>query len=140
MNNFLDKHDDIVLDGVFVISAERKHKEEMLKKLEDEARVKRAIERVAYPRTATPVFTPDGGEYDPTKTVTITSTTEGAEIHYTVNGKIPTKSSPIYKNPIKLTINQRLRAIAFHPEYNDSDCASMARWDENKRKKKVKYE
>lgn len=129
LSDFLNKHPDIVLDGVYVISvAEKKKKDEELRKIE-EALQKKLAERITYPRVATPVFSPDGGEYNSNNAVAITCPTQGAEIRYTVNNETPTEKSPLYKEPINLKMNQRLKAVAFHPEYNDSDCAYMATWD-----------
>ena len=129
LNDFLAKHNDLALDGYYVISAvEQKHKEEVRKKIEA-VRQKKLAERIAYPRVSTPTFTPDGGAYDPENQVSITCPTKDAVIRYTINNETPTESSAIYTKPIKLKMNQRLKAIAFHPEYNDSDCAYMASWD-----------
>lgn len=129
LDDFLAKHQDVVLEGVYVISiAEKQRQEEELRKRE-EARQKKLAERITCPRAATPVFSPDGGEYNADKAVAITCPTEGAEIRYTVNNESPTEESPLYTEPVKLKMNQRLKAIAFHSEYNDSDCAYMATWD-----------
>ena len=129
LSDFLEKREDIILEGVYVVSlVERKRKEDALRKIE-EMRLQKQAERIIYPRAATPVFSPDGGGYDSNKTVTITSSTEGVEIRYTLNNKMPTEKSPLYKETLKLKMKQRLKAVAFHPEYNDSDCAYMATWD-----------
>jgi len=56
-----------------------------------------AIRNAAYhavPTVAVPVFDPDGGDFlSDTLTVTVTCDTEGASIHYSVDGSEPTESS-----------------------------------------------
>jgi hypothetical protein len=47
-------------------------------------------------------------------TVTLTAPLEpGAEIHYTIDGSVPTKSSQLYSKPFALADTTRLRASAF---------------------------
>lgn len=45
-------------------------------------------------RVAQPAFSPGGGTYSAAQTVTLTSLTPGATIHYTTNGATPTTSDP----------------------------------------------
>jgi beta-glucosidase len=52
---------------------------------------------------------------------TITCSTPGAEIYFKLNDSIPTfTKSNLYKNPISITKNQTLRAIAKKPGFNNS--------------------
>lgn len=51
-------------------------------------------------RTAAPTFTPKPGIAAEGTTVTISCATEGAIIHYTTDGTIPTLDSPVYSTPI----------------------------------------
>ncbi|MCW1922267.1 autotransporter-associated beta strand repeat-containing protein [Luteolibacter arcticus] len=53
---------------------------------------------------STPAFSPSGGGFAGTPSVTITSES-GATIHYTVNGSTPTAASPVYAGPIMLPAN-----------------------------------
>lgn len=129
LSDFLDKHSDLVLDGYYVISlVEKKKKEEAIRKAE-EARQKKLAERIAYPRVATPTFSPDGGDYKAGNKVTISCPTEGVEIRYSLDNSIPTEASPLYKEPLSVKMNQKLQAVAFHPEYNDSDVGIMTSWN-----------
>jgi len=49
---------------------------------------------------ATPMFSPAGGAYSSTQTVTLSDSTSGATIYYTTNGTTPTTSSTVYSSPI----------------------------------------
>lgn len=47
--------------------------------------------------------------------VPITCATEGARIHYTLDGSLPTDLSPVYSQPLPLSTSATLRAIAYKP-------------------------
>lgn len=74
--------------------------------------------------TATPAFTPPGGSYSSTQTVTIVDATRDAAIHYTLNGTTPTAASPVYSVPISVTATETIKAIAIAPGYSTSAVAS----------------
>lgn len=131
LKDFLAKHSDLVLDGYYVISVAEKKKKEEVMRLAEEARLKKLAERITYPRAATPIFTPDGGDYKASNKVTITTPTEGAEIRYTLDNSTPTETSPLYKAPLSVKMSQKLKAVAFHPEFNDSDVGIIAPWAGN---------
>jgi hypothetical protein len=59
-----------------------------------------------------PEISPHGGNFDQTPKVTIT-TEPGAEIHYTLDGTVPTKADPVYRQPIQLREPTIVRARAF---------------------------
>jgi hypothetical protein len=59
-----------------------------------------------------PTFSPGAGTYTSAQTVTISSTTPSATIHYTTNGATPTASSAVYNGPITVSSTETLRAIA----------------------------
>jgi hypothetical protein len=61
---------------------------------------------------AAPVFSPGAGKYTGTQSVTITSTTPGAAIYYTVNGAVPTTASALYTGPIAVSANTIIDALA----------------------------
>jgi hypothetical protein len=65
-----------------------------------------------------PIFSPVGGTYSSTQTVTISDATSGATIYYTTNGAIPTTSSAIYSSPITVSASETVKAIATANGYN----------------------
>ncbi len=60
-----------------------------------------------YEKCEEPTFEGNSSE----NTVTITSIYEDAKIYYTLDGRIPTESDSLYKEPIKLDKNCNVRAI-----------------------------
>jgi hypothetical protein len=61
---------------------------------------------------ATPTMTPAPGTFDHSVAVTLASTTPGAVIHYTVDGSVPSATSPTYGTPITVATTTTLNAIA----------------------------
>jgi uncharacterized repeat protein (TIGR03803 family) len=74
--------------------------------------------------TASPTFSPAGGAYTTTQTVSISDTTSDASIYYTTNGSTPTTSSTKYATAIKIISTETLKAIAVAPEHSASTVAS----------------
>ncbi len=73
------------------------------------------------PVTATPVFTPAGGNYTSTQSVTLADSTTGAVIYYTTNGTTPTTSSAVYSGAIPVgSGTTTIQAIAVAPSYSQS--------------------
>jgi YVTN family beta-propeller protein len=62
--------------------------------------------------TATPAFSPVGGTYAQSQTVTITDATLGATIYYTTDNTTPTASSSKYAGPISVSSNETIKALA----------------------------
>ena len=75
------------------------------------------------PVVATPTFTPEAGTYNEPQTVSIACATEGATIHYTLDGSEPTESSPVYSEPISIEETTTIKAIAMKEGYNNSAIA-----------------
>lgn len=65
------------------------------------------------PVLAPPTISPKGGEYQKRAVVTLTHSDPGATIHYTLDGSLPLKDSPVYSQPIRLTDPTTLRARAY---------------------------
>jgi hypothetical protein len=63
----------------------------------------------------TPTFSPAGGSYAAAQTVTITSSTASADIHYTLDESTPTEQSLKYFSPVAVPANSYLKAIAIDP-------------------------
>ncbi|MBR5726321.1 MAG: chitobiase/beta-hexosaminidase C-terminal domain-containing protein, partial [Muribaculaceae bacterium] len=72
------------------------------------------------PIAATPIFSPVAGTYMTAQTVTISCETEGATIHYTTDGSIPTENSSSYNEPITVSATTTIKAMATAPGYANS--------------------
>ena len=76
------------------------------------------------PTAATPTFTPAAGTYNEAQTVSIACSTEGATIHYTIDGTTPSESSPVYSTPLNIEETTTVKAIAMKEGYNNSNVAT----------------
>jgi uncharacterized repeat protein (TIGR03806 family) len=72
------------------------------------------------PVVAPPAISPRGGHFAQPVEVALASIEPGATIYYTTDGSAPTKSDPIYTQPIRLTEPTVVRARAFKPEFTKS--------------------
>ena len=61
---------------------------------------------------ATPTFSPAGGSYTATQSVTISDATPGTTIYYEIGGAIPTTSSSVYGSPLTVSSSEVIQAIA----------------------------
>jgi len=75
---------------------------------------------------ATPTLTPPPGTYTSAQTVTITDSTPGVTIHYTLNQETPTTSSPVYTGPITVSSTEYVLALAAETGYTTSFVAGSA--------------
>ena len=71
------------------------------------------------PRAEKPTATGDTTFFNQVS-VTLSTTTAGATIHYTTNNTDPTTSSPVYTGPITITQTTNLRAIAVAGHFENS--------------------
>jgi trimeric autotransporter adhesin len=78
------------------------------------------------PAAAAPTFSPVGGSYLASQTVTIVDTTVGATIYYTVDGTTPTTSSTKYTAPFKVTTTETVNAVAVAPDFAPSLVGSVS--------------
>lgn len=76
------------------------------------------------PTCATPKFSPVAGTYTSAQNVTISTTTEGAAIHYTLDGTEPTANSATYSAAINVSSTTTIKAIATADGYNNSSVAT----------------
>lgn len=58
-------------------------------------------------------------------TIELGSMTEGAQVHYTIDGSQPCADSPVYSQPLVLTETTTLRAVAYKDGYEDSEEMSV---------------
>jgi len=85
----------------------------------------RAVPATGVKQTAAaPVANPPAGTYAAAQSVTLTSATEGAAIHYTADGSAPTTASALYANPISVSATATIQAIAVKSGMNDSPVMS----------------
>ncbi len=75
-------------------------------------------------KVATPSFSPDGGTYNSAQSVTITCSTDGAAIRYTIDGTEPTEASTAYTSPVTVDHTLTLKAKAFKDLWAPSDVKS----------------
>ena len=78
-----------------------------------------------------PTFTPTNGVFSDSVTVAITSSTPGAEIHYTLDGSTPTADSPLYTGPFSITQSTGVKAIGYQPGVAPSAVASTVYFQTN---------
>src|SRR5438046_2664505 len=71
-----------------------------------------------------PTFSPPGGSFAGSVTVTLSTTTSGASIYYTTDGSTPTTASSAYTGPVPLTTTTTLRAMAAASGMSNSSVTS----------------
>jgi hypothetical protein len=73
------------------------------------------------PQVAAPVFSPGGGTYASAQNVTISSSTSGASIRYTLDGSTPSETAgTLYSGPVNISNTATLKAIAYASGDTDS--------------------
>jgi hypothetical protein len=74
---------------------------------------------------ASPAFAPSAGTYNQPQNVTLTTSTSGASIRYTVDGSAPTSTAgTLYSAPVGVSNPLTLKAIAYKADWADSAVAS----------------
>ena len=76
------------------------------------------------PTVATPTFNPEAGTFNTAQNVTLSCTTQGADIYYTTNGDVPTAESTKYTEAISVTTATTIKAIAVKSGMNNSAVAT----------------
>ncbi|HEV2323308.1 MAG TPA: chitobiase/beta-hexosaminidase C-terminal domain-containing protein [Terracidiphilus sp.] len=61
---------------------------------------------------STPVFTPGGGSFSGSVSVTISDASPGTTIYYTTDGSTPTDASRVYSGPVLLSTSATINAVA----------------------------
>ena len=77
-----------------------------------QARIVRIVVTYTAGAVANPIFDPAAGAVEKGTTVSITTATAGATIHYTTDGSNPTSSSTTYSSAITINTAQTIKAIA----------------------------
>lgn len=75
-------------------------------------------------QVSTPTFSPSSGTFSGTVDVSISTTTSGAAIYYTIDGSTPTSASTLYAGAITITTDTLFKAIGILSGYTDSNVAS----------------
>jgi Fn3 associated len=77
------------------------------------------------PVVATPVISPSSESFQSSLPISMSDSTSGAVIHYTLDGSTPTQThGNIYKMPFTITASKTVQAIAVAPKSANSDVAS----------------
>jgi len=76
---------------------------------------------ITAPPAAPPTFNPPAGAYTTAQTVSLSTTTAGASIYYTINGVNPPL---LYSTPITVSQTETINAYAVAPGAPDSDTVS----------------
>jgi hypothetical protein len=76
-------------------------------------------------QVAVPVISPAAGSFTSAQSVTITDSTAGAVIYYTLNGTTPTASSTLYTGAITVSSTETIEAIAIASGFSNSAVASV---------------
>ncbi len=77
-------------------------------------------------QVATPTFSPVAGSYAGAQSVSISTTTAGDTIRYTVDGSTPDGSSTVYSSAISVSASQTVKAIGIKAGYSNSAVGSAA--------------
>ena len=80
--------------------------------------------RETVTEAATPVALPAAGEVASGTEVSLSTTTAGAVIRYTLDGSTPTDQSAIYSGPIAITAGVTIKAVAVVEGYDPSTALS----------------
>lgn len=80
--------------------------------------------RETVTEAATPVASPAAGEVASGTEVSLSTTTAGAVIRYTLDGSTPTDQSAIYSGPIAITAGVTIKAVAVAEGYDPSTALS----------------
>lgn len=76
------------------------------------------------PQCTTPSISPNGGSFVESQEITLSCSTDGATIYYTLDGNNPTTSSTVYSTPFSITESKTIKAIAVAENMDNSNVAT----------------
>lgn len=83
------------------------------------------INTATTPMVANPVFSPSGGTFSSAQSVTISTSTSGANIRYTLDGSTPSSTTgTVYTGPIPVNATTTIKALAYKSGMTDSAVVS----------------
>jgi hypothetical protein len=71
-------------------------------------------------------FSPAGGTYLTTQSVTLSDTDSNAKIYYTTDGSTPTASSNLYSGPTQVAVSETIQAVAIDASLQNSNIGKAA--------------
>jgi len=75
-------------------------------------------------QVTTPVIAPSTGTFTTAQSVSISDSTSGATIYYTIDGTTPTTASPVYSKAFTVSSTTAINAIATASGYTNSNVAT----------------
>jgi hypothetical protein len=75
-------------------------------------------------RVSAPVIEPNGGEFQDSVPVQLSTRTAGANIYYTLDGSNPTINDVLYNAPINITTSTVVKSFAVKQDYESSSVSS----------------
>lgn len=75
-------------------------------------------------KCSAPIINPKSGTYDDAQVITITSTTQNANIYYTTDGSAPSEKSMLYTKPFTVDKNTAVKAITIKEGLENSSVSS----------------
>jgi hypothetical protein len=113
------------IDLPYGIEALKRSNGEVALLVEEDGEAKVQLYRINTPQgtpAAKPALSPECGIYSNSVSITMT-TTDGAAIHYTTDGTLPTETSPTYDKPLVVTNTSLVMARGFKAGSLPSDVA-----------------
>jgi hypothetical protein len=71
-----------------------------------------------------PIFSPAAGSYTASQSVTLSTPTPGASMHYTTDGSTPSASSTLYSRAITVSAPETIKALAVASGYSNSSVSA----------------
>lgn len=109
-----------IYQGGFSLSSSGTIKAIAVKEGMDQSPMTAETYNITLTTVASPIFGVAAGTYSNYQSVSLTSPTPDAEIHYTLDGSEPTSASQLYMNPVAVETSMTIRAIALKNGLIDS--------------------